>query len=548
MVNRLQRIVAVVDSIENVSVIEPFVEEHGSVNGTVAIAAGDLDIRFKVVIGLQYPFQFHDMETIRFINPDMVMYDHVGEDGVVCIHTQHSPDLDQKLRLDFAAVAKWIEKYVVGKQEDDHYEHVAVPFTRVDGIRQVMLFTDLDYEFKPGDFGEIQFSHLNQGTIQQKGVNSYILQSIKIGGQRIKCSWHKNYGRFDKFNGAFIFLEKPPVYKKRFIVNDWDDLNGVLPQSFVDNLSAIEQKLRGENYVKYTVLLGYPIPGGMVHWQLISIEKGQFPIFIEKIHGVRKLHIPRLKKQEILWGETRNCSYGHFFGRGALYEQLTNKRILIIGLGAIGSMVAQTLCRGGSQKIDVVDYDAKGPENICRSEYTFVTGINDKVSELSTQLQSISPFVDVGMNSLIADALKVLNDNSQGREKLREYFGAYDIIFDCTADNDMAFLIDQIAPEKQIINLSITNYAQELICAASPNVYSNIMHISGILKTEEEPDLYNPTGCWNPTFKAGYNDIAVLVQYAIKQINLTLIKGRPLRSFYLSTSKEDDFQIQIRTF
>ncbi|MBK7872890.1 MAG: ThiF family adenylyltransferase [Saprospiraceae bacterium] len=63
-------------------------------------------------------------------------------------------------------------------------------------------------------------------------------------------------------------------------------------------------------------------------------------------------------------------------------EKLTNKKILIIGVGAVGSMIAKTLTRGGCRFIDFVDHDLKEPENICRSEYIFSNGITNKTEEL----------------------------------------------------------------------------------------------------------------------------------------------------------------------
>ena len=59
--------------------------------------------------------------------------------------------------------------------------------------------------------------------------------------------------------------------------------------------------------------------------------------------------------------------------------------------------------------------------------------------------------------------------------------------------------------------------------------------------------MYNPTGCWSPTFKASYNDINVLVQFAIKYINIRKKNGQELRNFILDT-KEDDFGIILKEF
>jgi hypothetical protein len=60
--------------------------------------------------------------------------------------------------------------------------------------------------------------------------------------------------------------------------------------------------------------------------------------------------------------------------------------------------------------------------------------------------------------------------------------------------------------------------------------------------------MYEPLGCWNPTFKASYNDINVLVQFAMKHINVSLEQGKMLRHFYLSTELEEDFKIKLHQF
>lgn len=57
-------------------------------------------------------------------------------------------------------------------------------------------------------------------------------------------------------------------------------------------------------------------------------------------------------------------------------------------------------------------------------------------------------------------------------------------------------------------------------------------------------ELYNPTGCWSPTFQASYNDVALVVQHAIKCINTTFIASKPLRNFYLEV---EDNGININT-
>lgn len=103
-------------------------------------------------------------------------------------------------------------------------------------------------------------------------------------------------------------------------------------------------------------------------------------------------------------------------------------------------------------------------------------------------------------------------------------------------------VIDSTGTKAQLINLSITNHAQDLICAFSPNVTETVTLVCNILKRDAETDMYNPTGCWNPTFKASYNDIECKVQFAMKHIIKMLSELEPLNSFYIT---EDDLNLTI---
>ena len=73
-----------------------------------------------------------------------------------------------------------------------------------------------------------------------------------------------------------------------------------------------------------------------IHWQVAMIDlKDQF---FKNTQGIYELC-----DKKINWVISKNSSYHYFFGRGAFHPNLTNKKVLIIGLGAIGSQVAKTL-------------------------------------------------------------------------------------------------------------------------------------------------------------------------------------------------------------
>jgi hypothetical protein len=54
-------------------------------------------------------------------------------------------------------------------------------------------------------------------------------------------------------------------------------------------------------------------------------------------------------------------------------------------------------------------------------------------------------------------------------------------------------------------------------------------------------DIYNPTGCWNPTFKASYTDIACMVQLAMKHIVKMLSGDEEKKNFVIVDNREGLF-------
>lgn len=111
------------------------------------------------------------------------------------------------------------------------------------------------------------------------------------------------------------------------------------------------------------------------------------------------------------------------------------------------------------------------------------------------------------------------------------------MVFDCTTDNDVMKILDRINPTCKIVNLSIFNHANELVCAFSPRVPDYVEFVYRHFIDNDVSDLYYPTGCWSPTFKASYTDIASMVQYAMKRI-LRMLSGLESKTnFYLKDTE-----------
>lgn len=556
MSDRVSEINTVIESIPDVKHVKRFEQSKFDIEGCISVFVNGLEqaLNFDVSISPQYPFKSHDTETIKFSNDDLLEYKHIMGNGSICIHTAHSPVLSQKLDYDIASVKAWIKKYYINKDTDTHYEHLIVPQKAFKDSHFAFLFNEVGYTFSKNQYGFVDYSTLSNGVFYKDKINSNIVQKFydRNRKQLVDVNWNFQLKSLPISAGLFIFLKDAPSKNQRWIFNNWNEFETLLPQDFVKFLHSIEKNVQKEKGKQLPLFVGYNITDTEIHWQVIMLEIGNFPIYGEKVNQQWFTMIDG--NRTIDWAMTRNCSYKYFFGRGRLNEKLANGKILIIGIGAIGSIVAKTLVRSGCTKVDFIDYDIKEPENVCRSEYSFFTGITNKTNDLINELCLISPFFEPtnggydyseAFDFFIKSHLTDANIKSDIEKRLNEY----DVIFDCSADNDLLYVLSQLKINTTLLNLSISNHAKQLVCATEQNRYEFIStQFNGNVLKFDIDDLHNPTGCWNPTFKASYNDINALVQFAMKHINLRFEQDKTLRNFVIETDDTDCLTIKLKEF
>lgn len=553
MDERLNKIQQVISDLNGVSIEIPFrTDSDFNIVGKIKVLLddGEETLVFDVRIYPEYPLKRLETESITFLNSDLLEYGHVMGDGSICIHTSHNIDLKKKIEIDINSLKRWIVKYYLNKENDNHYEHIILQPKEFKNTHFSYLFTEVNYTFTRNQFGFFEYSVIKDGLYFDKTINNNIVQNFKDPFSRIitECKWSNFIKHLGNKNiGLFVFLDTPPTTGKKFAISNWKNLESLITQDFLKflyNVQKNNQKIKGN---PIPLLVGYMISEVEIHWQAAILEIGKFPIESFKENQVWK---GSFIDESIRWCITRNCSYNYFFGRGKLADNITQSKILIIGVGAIGSIVAATLTRCGCTSISIVDFDIKEPENVCRSQYSFLTGLCNKVDDLSNELFRISPFVEIGIldSSMLHFYSKVLQGIDTGKCKLEESLTNYDLIIDCSTDNDLMYVLNQL-DLKRLLTMSITNNAKELVCSVEPKSYDWVMHqFENVLENDLE-DIHNPTGCWSPTFKASYNDINTLVQFAIKHLNLKFSDGgKVLRNFVLKTEDENGFNIKLHEF
>lgn len=464
---------------------------------------------FETLVPFSYPFS-NDTLSIRFICKNVSGYGHMNGDNSICTIVPKESDFIKRLNYEVILLKEWRDKYYVQEIEDEKYDYPIIPQIHND----TFLFTDLDKTFVPFQIGKYYaFPHSNNSNLNL-GFSSKIF--LIQGFDNSFSKWNEIINvQTNPLEGYYFFLDKEPLSSGRITTLSWIGLNDLISHKGKELLYKIktgELKCKTEEIF---VLLGYKIPKTEeVHWQALKIIPSKIPIKGKRIGP--KNYTYSFNDQEIEWCKTHNASYNRFFGRGALHTNLVNKKILIVGAGAIGSSLAKILTRAGAKYIGLSDMESIEPGNICRSEFILSNISTPKTIALTQQLYSISPFVQINFEHTIDKCLF-----SENIKNTKENLEKYDIIFDCTSDTELSYVLDELNLNKDIFNLSLSNKADELVCVNSrKNITKEKHQLFSKLSTEEPKLIYEGTGCWSSTFEASYFDINSLLNLAVKKINL----------------------------
>ena len=252
-----------------------------------------------------------------------------------------------------------------------------------------------------------------------------------------------------------------------------------------------------------------------------------------------------------------------YYGRGSFSPTIKSKKIALVGLGAIGSMVASSLAHTGVSKIGLWDFDIVEPGNICRSSYCLKDIGESKVKATTSIIQSINPFVEnkelcphgywlthnANSTEFVGTSFYA-NVNYKSQEESVKELEGYDLIIDCTGSNEMLHFLSYAAKDKNIISMCITNHAENLLCITNKD--GNPFELRKAYLSRIEQDTKNfyieGSGCYSPTFLANNCDIASLVNLALRDINKNMEEGKLMHSSIYSYSERGIVSDRLSTY
>lgn len=364
-----------------------------------------------------------------------------------------------------------------------------------------------------------------------------------------------------------LILEELKGIKKEIITNNGikyieDPWHKVSEELMTEEEEKVEDWCQFGQYVYDYFVVGFE-HGKEIQWVLFftnpaSIKNNQISYDIK----IRTINIDSLVSIKMGKASPQYITKEMFFGRGALCPILAGKHIALVGLGAIGSIVADVLTHSGIQYIGLWDGDIVEPGNICRSSYQLRDLGQSKVDAIKTKIQSINPFVNIseviphGDWSYDANFSNYVNGtfygnvNYNNQEEAVKQLDNFDLIIDCTGSNEMLHFLSYAASNIDIISMCITNHANDLLCITNKD--GNPFELRKAYLSRIEQDTKNfyieGEGCYSPTFLANNCDIASLVNLALRDLNLSMDKGTLMHSTIYSYSERGIIANRISTY
>jgi len=318
--------------------------------------------------------------------------------------------------------------------------------------------------------------------------------------------------------GIWMKLDKIPVINQWQAPNTYGELKKALELQGI-NLKELLLPLldRIRDGKKHPLLIGFPIPERIgdeqfcYHWWSCvlpvlsynsNVENGFRP---NKKGWIHRDFLRIFKDSMILdWSRTENWNQNQIMCRGMFERQITKNRFIIIGAGAIGSVIAEQLVRSGVWSISIMDGDLLSVGNLTRHTLTVndidkfkTVSLTERLNNINCHVRAKSLAYNLNMSNI-----EVLND--------------YDVIIDCTAKDNVWNLLSRLKSTKIICSVSVGYKAEKMyflyykgnqfnINLFDKQIIEHTDHDKQEIINDELP--WDGIGCWNPVFPAYYYDM-----------------------------------------
>lgn len=336
--------------------------------------------------------------------------------------------------------------------------------------------------------------------------------------------------------GVWIKLDSLPIIPPWQAPLTWGELKLCLRKQNVDldkMINTVFSNRSEKERIGSLVLIGFPIPEKIgekyerFHWQGIKMPPLKFKD--SPVNGFRPGKVAaKYANNNILsdsavveWIKSENWFPDQIRSRGSLPTDILDKRVLLIGAGAVGSAIAEMLVRGGLDRLTVCDGDNAKAGNLVRHTLDLRHVSLNKASALASHLNQISPHA------------KIKYQKGKFPPKTGFSLSDFDLIIDCTASQRMLAALAAFASPEDVdfISLSMSFGAKRLYFFHSRGKVFPFEQFRKNIASWVEKDFEenkNETapregiGCWHPVFPARSDDVWLLAATGFKLMTRTL--------------------------
>jgi len=214
---------------------------------------------------------------------------------------------------------------------------------------------------------------------------------------------------------------------------------------------------------------------------------------------------------------------------------LADQKVLVLGCGAIGSVLTEHLARAGVGEIHLLDMDELEPGNLSRHAGSFQSAGIAKSIGMARRVLDINPYSRVEAFKFAIGAPRLVDEQRTETDWLREKMDVVDLIVDATAEIGVHELTSAIALEacKPWVMLSASpGIGGGTVVRIDPDARGCFAcfqwhHKRGTIPMPPavEIALVQPAGCAQPTFTGSGFDLALVSAQAARVIVSRLLRG-----------------------
>lgn len=336
-------------------------------------------------------------------------------------------------------------------------------------------------------------------------------------------------------HAGWVRVPSLPVLPPWKAPDTWAELRQAVFEAGTDLdvlLRAVLDQLRDDK--EHPLLLGFEIPeyvdGPTVRMHWLPIRLGTPAT--KPLRGFRNNAEGRWRRDarelfraadKVRWSRSENWSETDLGRRGRLPPRWSDARVLVIGAGAIGSVVAEFLVRGGVRRVSVVDADRVAGGNLLRHTLDLADVGKVKAGALAERLNRVSPFCK-------AAPMFGSFPPTRSHESLSVQ-SEHNIVVDCTGSNDVMAALGAFPWKRdtEFWSISVSGGASRAYVFSQVGErfdHHAFFRLIWPWVSEEEQGaspVREGIGCWHPVFPARGDEITQLAASSI-----SLLANSPL--------------------